>query len=181
MYSAACCRTVIVAVLAAPFLADCGSADSAAPSTDRASSSLATTLPPDSPYKAGFRAVYLPVLHKLDVLGGQCNPVSRAKLPDCRKRLAAFQKAVTKLQQYVADTPPPENAKAAAVKVGKAARTMQATWSKLARYEAQGNVAAANGMAGFGKPLTNNLMAWVTAIQVLDIKLGGELMPIPSG
>lgn len=52
---------------------------------------------------------------------------------------------------------------------------MQGTWSKLAQCEAQGDVAAANAMAGLGKPLTNNLMAWVTAVEDFDIKLGGEL------
>jgi hypothetical protein len=179
VYSTARRRTAVLAVLAAPFLVDCGGDDASTESTGGGSSIPA--LPADSPYKAGFRAVYVPVLDALDRLGSTCNPVSAAKLPDCRKRLKKFQTAVTRLQQYVADTPPPGNAKAEADKVAATAETMQGTWSKLAHYEAQGDVAAANAMAGFGKPLTNNLMAWVVAVEEFDIKLGGELLPIPSG
>src|SRR5919201_3138480 len=107
------CRTAVVALLAAPIFVGC-SGDSSPPSTtSRGSTSPATSssTPADSPYKAGFRRVYVPVVHTLSVLGGVCDPVSKAKLPECRQRLDAFQTSVTQLQRYVRDTPPPASAK----------------------------------------------------------------------
>jgi hypothetical protein len=179
-----CCRVVTLAVLAAPLLTDCGGGDSASqPTSIKSTSTTPSTsgIPPDSPYKAGLRAAYLPVLDTLGRLGASCNPVSRAKLSKCRARLKSFQTAVARLQRYVVETPPPADAKAQARTVAGASRTMQGTWTKLANYEKQGNLAAANAMAGFGKPLTNNLMAWLSAVQDLDLKLPGALLPVPSG
>jgi hypothetical protein len=181
------CYAVIVVMLFVLPLAACGTSGSSTQQSSTSSAVVSTASTavkgdsPDSAYEAGLRAVYMPVLSTLDRLGANCNPVTRAKLSQCRTRLKAFQAAVTGLERYVSDTPPPADAQAEAQALVAAAKTMQQTWSQQATYLKLGDVAAANAMAGLGKPLTSNLMAFISALQILDLKLPGESLPIPSG
>jgi hypothetical protein len=179
--------TTATALLVAVVLAGCGSSDSSTKGSTSGGSSVTTTVasiqgaPADSPYEAGLRAAYTPVRKTLDELGASCNPLPRAKLAQCRAQLTAFLSAVARLQKYVSDMSPPAGADTEAQQVGATLTAMHKVWSQLAAYQKQGNLAAANAMAGLGKPLTNTLMAFITALRALDTKLPGESLPLPGG
>jgi hypothetical protein len=177
-------RVAALAMLCVVWQAGCGGS-SATPSTS-GSSSAATTpkaikgISPDSPYEAGLRAAYEPVLRTLAPLAAPCDPTTIAKLPECRMRLKAFEAAVAELERYVSDTPSPADATTEARTLATSTHLMHVWFGRLGTYVEQRDVASVNAMGGYGKPLTNSLMAFTSALGPLDSKLPGKRLRLPG-
>jgi hypothetical protein len=164
-------------------LAGCGTGDESA---EHHSSSAVTSTPsttikgdlPDTPYEAGLRRAYMPVLATLSRTRAPCEPATLARLPRCRAKLEAFLAAIGHLGRYVTDTPPPADAAPQARTLAAAVAYVQVWFGRLDKHAQKRDTAAMDALGGFG-PLTKALTAFNTAVEALDTKLPGKRLPAP--
>src|SRR5205814_7469865 len=103
-----------------------------------------------------------------------------AQLPECGRRVAAFQVAVSRLQRFATHTRPPPEAKGPNRELVASLRVMQETFTVLAAFIERKDIANFLAMGGTDRPVYNSIQGFIGGIYAVDAALPGKSLPLPG-